>query len=180
MGYLEYIVGKPVSFIIAERTSPQQVAERLKAEVRSRLWPFHFEKVVGRVGGETLSIEWRGGTFGSNMSPRLTGRLVSAAGKARFDGRFGAPVFLRFLLVLWVCFDLMFAIAMFGGAIQQENGAPWFVFPFLLVHLLAPFGITAIGMVGADRIQERLTDFVIEVGSGGATKQQGWPGGRPA
>jgi hypothetical protein len=102
------------------------------------------------------------------MAPRLTGRLVSSSGDTRFDGRFGAPMFLRFFLVLWVCFDLMFMTAMLSDHPFQQ-GAPWFLIPFLLVHLLAPFGITAISMVGANTVCQRLIDFVIATGSGQST-----------
>jgi hypothetical protein len=42
----------------------------------------------------------------------------------------------------------------------------WVVFPFLTVHLLAPFGITASGMIGTDKIRQRLIDFVVNTGSG--------------
>jgi hypothetical protein len=35
-----------------------------------------------------------------------------------------------------------------------------------VVHLLFPFGLVAIGMVGADTVRQRLIDFVVEVGSG--------------
>jgi hypothetical protein len=163
--YLKYLLGQPVSFDIASRTSPQQVSDRLKSKVRSRLWPFHFEKVVGRVGAESLSVEWRGSAFNSNMAPRLTGRLVFAAGGTRFDGRFGAPLFMRFFLIIWLCFDGMFFLAMLSDNIRG-GGAPWFVFPFLVVHLLFPFGLVAIGMVGADTVRQRLINFVVEVGSG--------------
>jgi hypothetical protein len=166
MGYLEYLRGQPVSFLVATRTSPQQVSERLKAEVRSRLWPFTFEKVIGRVGPETLSIEWRGSAFGSNMAPRMTGRLIYAAGDTRFDGRFGAPVFLRFFLIIWVCFDLTFAAAAIGGTARGGNMSALVIFPFLLIHLLVPFGIAAMGMIGAETVQRRLIDFVVDVGSG--------------
>jgi hypothetical protein len=165
-GYLEYILGQPVSFAIADRASPQQVAERLKAQVRSRLWPFHFEKVVGRVGEDTLSIEWRGSAFNSNMSPRLTGQLVYSAGGTRFDGRFGAPLFLRFFLIIWVCFDLLFVTSMLSTDGRNGTALPWFAFPFFLIHLLAPFGIAAFGMIGADTIRQRLIDFVVDTGSG--------------
>ncbi len=163
--YLEYLLGRPVSFEVAARASPQQISERLKAEVGSRFWPFHFEKVVGRVGPAGLSIEWRGSAFSSNMAPRLRGKLVPAGVGTRFEGRFGAPLFVRFLLVLWTCFDLIFALLMLSGSSTVE-GMPWFAFLFLLVHLLFPFAISAMGMIGADRVQQRLTDFVIETGSG--------------
>ncbi len=163
--YLTFLLGQPVQFEIAGRTSPQQVADRLRSKVKSRLWPFHFEKVVGRVGADTLTIEWRGGALQSNMAPRLTGRLVSSGAGTRFEGRFGAPIFLRFFLILWVCFDLTFAVAMLRS-VSGPDSAPWFVFPFLFVHLLVPFAMVAIGMIGADRIQQRLTDFIVEIGSG--------------
>ena len=162
--YLKFLNGNPVQFEIAARTSPQQVAERLRSKVRSRLWPFHFEKIVGRVGAETLSIEWRGSALRSNMAPRLSGRLVSSGSGTRFEGRFGAPFFLRFFLIAWVCFDLIFGVGMVNSR-SGPDGAPWFLFPFLLVHLFFPFGIAALGMIGADRIQQRLTDFVVETGS---------------
>ena len=165
MRYLDYLIGQPVSFTIAERVSPQQVAERLRSEVRSRFWPFHFEKVVGRVGAETLSIEWRGGAFGSGMGAPLSGRLTSTAGDTQFKGRFGAPLTMRFFLVVWTCFDFMVVVLMLGGG-ESGQTAPWFVFPFLLVHWLAPFGMVALGLIGADVIKQRLIDFVIDVGAG--------------
>ena len=168
MRYLDYLLGQDVSFTVADRASPQQVAERLRSQVRSRFWPFHFEKVVGRVGDESLSIEWRGGAFGRNVSPILRGRLVSIGAGTRFDGRFGAPVFWRFFLVIWVCFDSVFIVSMLRGSTDGQP-TPIFVFPFLMVHLLFPFGITALGMIGADKIKQRLTDFVIDVGSARAT-----------
>ena len=165
MRYLDYLIGQPVSFTIAERVSPQQVAERLRSEVRSRFWPFHFEKVVGRVGAETLSIEWRGGAFGSAMAAPLSGRLTSTAGGTQFRGRFGAPLAMRLFLVVWTCFDFMAVVLMLGGG-SRGQAVPWFVFPFLLVHWLAPFGMVALGLIGADIVKQRLIDFVIDVGAG--------------
>jgi hypothetical protein len=106
--YLDFLFGQTVDFDVAQRASPQQVAERLRPKVRSRFWPFYFEQVVGRVGAGTLLLEWRGGIFGTNMAPVLKGRLVSARSSTRFEGKFGAPVSLRFFLGMWVCFDAMF------------------------------------------------------------------------
>lgn len=166
MRYLEFILGMPVTIAVAERVSPQQVAERLKLEVRSHFWPFHFEKVVGWVKGESLSIEWRGGLIGTNFAPRLKGRLISTGGATKFVGRYGAPTFLRFFLGFWVCFDAIFAIMTHNVEWQGSDMPPWFIWPFLAVHLLAPFAITALGLIGADKIRQRLTQFLVDVGSG--------------
>ena len=164
--YLDFLFGQTVNFAVAERASPQQVTERLRPEVRSRFWPFHFDKVVGRVGADTLSLEWRGGIFGTNMAPRLRGRLVFGGSSTHFEGKFGAPVSLRFFLAMWVCFDAMFFVLALSGNLEGGDAPTWVVFPFLTVHLIVPFGITALGMIGADDIRQRLTDFIIDVGSG--------------
>jgi hypothetical protein len=69
---------------------------------------------------------------------------------------------------MWVCFDAMFFVLALSGNLEGGDTPSWVVFPFLTVHLLAPFGITALGMVGADKIRQRLIDFVVNTGSGNA------------
>lgn len=165
MRYRDYLLGQPVDFPASSRLAPEQVAARLKPLVKSRLWPFHFEQVVGRVGAEKVSIEWRGSPFGHNMSPRLTGRLLAAGGGTRFQGRFGAPRSTLFFLGAWTVFDATFLCLVLLNGLQSHDGTtPWFTVPFLMVHWLSPFAITAIGMVGADAIRQRLVDFMANMG----------------
>jgi hypothetical protein len=168
MRYLDFLFGEQVTFTVSPKASPKQVSERLRAEVRSRLWPFHFEKIVGQVGDEKMSIEWRGSPFGSNMFPRLKGRLVSSGTATQFIGKFGAPTFLRFFLGVWVCFDAMFVVFAATGNLEGGNTSPLFIWPFLAAHVSTPFAISALGMIGADKVRNRLINFVIEVGSGRA------------
>ena len=165
MRYLEYLLGQPLDFPVSDRLAPEQVAARLKPLVKSRLWPFRFEQVVGRVGAGAVSIEWRSSPFGGNLSPRLTGRLVATGGGTRFQGRFGAPRATIFFLSAWTLFDATFLCLVLFNGLQADDGAmPWFVVPFLMIHWLAPFAITAGGMVGADTIRERLVDFIANMG----------------
>ena len=162
MRYFDYLRRTPVSFTVVDRASVQQVATRLRARVGSRFWPFHFNRVIGRVGDETLSIEWTPGFFAfrTNMEPRLSGRLVSTNAGVRFDGRFGAPVFVPILLVLFGCIAAIFALAV----IRSAAGAP-FVLAFLLLWASAPHAMALVAARSADERRQRLVDFVVAVGS---------------
>lgn len=166
MRYFAFIFGEPVAFEVSRTSTPKAVAERLKPRLGSRFWPFHFEKVVGWVSEERLSVEWRGGAFSSNMSPRLRGRLIATGLGTRFDGSFGAPVALRFFLPAWLCFDLFFVSMFVAKGVPSGEGrwAALAVFPFIAIHAAFPFGLAALGMIGADTIRQRLIDFVASVG----------------
>jgi hypothetical protein len=158
--FRDFLFGQPIDVVVSDSVSPRAIAAALKPEIASFYWPFSTKKIVGRLTDERLSLEWRGSAFLlSNTAPRMRGRLLPHRRGTRFEGVFGAPAFLKFFLAAWLCFDALFAlVGLSGGA--EGSTMPLWVWPLLVVHAAAPFGISAIGMVGADNARDNLLAFL--------------------